>query len=313
MANMITTQCGKSMNNMIKGYLDANTSLTTFITAFQLALNTQTSPQLALSCIESSDDQNYQYMLTQLLQKVQKFTTQNPTTAVTLYNSFNEIFVSKIEKIDKLQSNSLKITPTIKNPLIIRGKERSSNKKITSTIELASNKKNSKKDIDASRSQDSIKLDNHQSNDLLGEGIILPYEIEKGYPLYIDFTMLPNRVRSLKYELLKIIKGQQFSEYHIDVVKRIQEIGVLKANSSVLQINYFESFQVTWYYGSKGLAVNLETLTKIFVLETVIRLIAEDFNNISLDAAKKVMIDIIEFGLYVHDDDNTENNQYFSK
>ena len=80
-------------------------------------------------------------MLTRLLQKVQRFTTQHPTTAATLYNSFNEIFVSEIEKLDKLQSNNLKITPTIKNLLIIRRKGHLSNKRITSTIELASNKK----------------------------------------------------------------------------------------------------------------------------------------------------------------------------
>ncbi|RIB12651.1 hypothetical protein C2G38_2100403 [Gigaspora rosea] len=47
-------------------------------------------------------------------------------------------------------------------------------------------------------------------------------------------------------------------------------------------------------------------LAQVLVPETAISLIAEDFNNISLDAAKKVMIDSIEFGLYVHDDDNTE-------
>ena len=41
MADMNTTQRGESMNNMIKGYLDASTSLMTFITAFQLALDAQ--------------------------------------------------------------------------------------------------------------------------------------------------------------------------------------------------------------------------------------------------------------------------------
>ena len=38
---MITTQRKKSMNNMMKGYLDASTSLILFITAFQLALDIQ--------------------------------------------------------------------------------------------------------------------------------------------------------------------------------------------------------------------------------------------------------------------------------
>ncbi|CAG8799861.1 22973_t:CDS:2, partial [Gigaspora rosea] len=80
------------------------------------------------------------------------------------------------------------------------------------------------------------------------------------------------------------------------------------------------------YYGPKGLAVILTTLTDTFVKtkiltanlctpqsssqylaqvlvpETAIRLIAEDFNNISLEAAKEIMIDSIEFGQYVYDD-----------
>ncbi|CAG8552913.1 24220_t:CDS:2, partial [Gigaspora margarita] len=67
-----------------------------------------------------------------------------------------------------------------------------------------------------------------------GEGIIIPYGLKK------------------------------FSEYHVDVVKRIQEMGASKANSSLLQINYFESFQ-PGYYGTKGLAIILETLTEMFV------------------------------------------------
>ena len=41
MADMITTQHDKLMNNLIKGYLDASTSLITFITAFELALDAQ--------------------------------------------------------------------------------------------------------------------------------------------------------------------------------------------------------------------------------------------------------------------------------
>ncbi|CAG8690393.1 22093_t:CDS:2 [Cetraspora pellucida] len=130
------------------------------------------------------------------------------------------------------------------------------------------------------------------------EEIIISYGIEKEYPLHLDFTILPNRVRSLKDELLKIIKEQQYSEYHVNAVKKIQEMGVSKANSSLLQINYFELSQLR-YYGTKGLAIILETLTEI--------LIVENFNNISLDTAKKIIIDSIEFELYVYDnDDNTE-------
>ena len=38
---MTTTQRGESMNNMMKGYLDASTSLMKFIAAFQSALDAQ--------------------------------------------------------------------------------------------------------------------------------------------------------------------------------------------------------------------------------------------------------------------------------
>ncbi|CAG8803756.1 12076_t:CDS:2, partial [Dentiscutata erythropus] len=41
MADMNTTQRGESMNNMLKGYLDASTSLITFLNAFQSALEVQ--------------------------------------------------------------------------------------------------------------------------------------------------------------------------------------------------------------------------------------------------------------------------------
>jgi hypothetical protein len=78
-----------------------------------------------------------------------------------------------------------------------------------------------------------------------GEGTIIPYGIEKGYPLYIDFAKLPNRITELKSDLLKIIKGQRYSEYRVDAVKRIQEIGKSKVDHPLCQINYFESYQVS--------------------------------------------------------------------
>src|SRR6266540_5970192 len=41
MADMISTQRGESMNNLMKGYLDASTSLSEFISAFESALETR--------------------------------------------------------------------------------------------------------------------------------------------------------------------------------------------------------------------------------------------------------------------------------
>ncbi|CAG8463551.1 7835_t:CDS:2 [Scutellospora calospora] len=392
MADMITTQCGESMNNMMKGYLDANTSLTAFIAAFQSALDTQnektkfrvyqqnnfniiykttsiferqaasilttfafkkiqeqlmqsfiykllsrslkfkdmkqkqvkelhifriamqlnleellarlfynrwkknlskeeiinnyivfstsTSQQsTTFSNIELNNDQNYQYLLTQLLQKIQRFILQNPTTAATLYNSFNEKFVSEIEKISISQSNNL-ITSTIKNPLIVHGKGHLSNKRILSTVELASNKKKktSKNKENILESQECINLNNDQ----------------------------PSYIRPLD---------------------KIQHSNIIMISSQG-QDSDSPIQQLPEYYGTKGLAVILKTLTEMFVQtkiltanicspqsssqylaqvlipETAIRLIAEDFNNISLDMAKEIMIDSVEFGLYVYDDSN---------
>jgi len=91
---------------------------------------------------ESSD---FQYMLIRLLQKVQRFTVQNPEVAETLYTSISEIYDSEIEKVNRIQTQNSKVTPTIKNPLVVHGKGRPSNKRITSITELTS-KSNKKKE-----------------------------------------------------------------------------------------------------------------------------------------------------------------------
>lgn len=48
-------------------------------------------------------------------------------------------------------------------------------------------------------------------------------------------------------------------------------------------------------------------LSQVLVPETAIRLIAEDYSNISLDVANEIMIDSIDFGLYVHDFHDDDN------
>ena len=45
-------------------------------------------------------------------------------------------------------------------------------------------------------------------------------------------------------------------------------------------------------------------LSQVLVPETAIRLIVEDYRSISLDVAKEIMVDSVDFGLYVHDDSN---------
>ena len=56
---------------------------------------------------------------------------------------------------------------------------------------------------------------------------------------------IPYRITELKSDLLKIIKGQRYSGFRVDAVKRSQTIGRSKVNSPLFQINYFESFQVS--------------------------------------------------------------------
>ena len=45
-------------------------------------------------------------------------------------------------------------------------------------------------------------------------------------------------------------------------------------------------------------------LSQVLVPETAIRLIVEDYRGISLDVAKEIMVDSVDFGLYVHDDNS---------
>ncbi|CAB4405291.1 unnamed protein product [Rhizophagus irregularis] len=349
-----------------------------------------TLQQLSNNQSNDDQDQNHQYMLTRLLQKIQRFVTQNPIISKTLYVSFNETFTSEVENLNKaqskVQSNTLNIIPTVKNPLVVREKGRPSNKRIKSAGELtdkSNNKKKKKADENANNNMsenlsfdncepiyitqniqplheiqnlttlsqhctlpspqvphfdepdflsNKLNLENDQDkniecpycgetlpnllppkvseylNDISmgkksahtiveqyefylvhkGEGTIIPCGIEKGYPLYIDFAKLPNRITELKSDLLKIIKGQCYSEFRVDAVKRIQEIGKSKPG----------------YYGPKGLEVISKTLIEMFVQpkiltenlcapqsssqylvqvlvpETAIRLIAEDLGGI---------------------------------
>ncbi|CAB4415332.1 unnamed protein product [Rhizophagus irregularis] len=59
----------------------------------------------------------------------------------------------------------------------------------------------------------------------------------------------------IEVRFAKIIKGQRYSEFRVDAVKRIQEIGKSKVGHPLLyQINYFESFNLD-ITGLKGLEV----------------------------------------------------------
>ncbi len=87
------------------------------------------------------------------------------------------------------------------------------------------------------------------------------------------------------------------------------------------------------YYGSKGASIifsslvslfmdtniltmdmtkpqePLEYLNQVLVPETATRLISQDRGGISLEEAREVMEDSVEFGMYVHDIDDELDNE----
>jgi hypothetical protein len=105
---------------------------------------------------------------------------QNPTISKTLYISFNEIFTSEVEKLNKaqskVQSNTLNITPTVKNPLVVRGKGRPSNKRIKSAGELTDKSNNKKK-----------KKANENANNDMSENV----SFDNCEPIYITWNIQP--------------------------------------------------------------------------------------------------------------------------
>ena len=117
---------------------------------------TQTSQHLSLALNNESND--FLYMITRLLQKVQRFVIQNPKVAETLYTFINERYNFEVEKIIKTRTQNSKITPTIKNPLVVQGKGRPSNKRIASTMESTNkpNRKKKKTNENTSKPQESI-------------------------------------------------------------------------------------------------------------------------------------------------------------
>ncbi|CAG8691339.1 3909_t:CDS:2, partial [Funneliformis mosseae] len=305
----------------------------------------------------SNDNQDYQYMLTRLLQKIQRFVTQNPISAITFYTSFNEVFVSEIEKETQTQSNNSNIILTKKI------NENTNNNILESIIDLDNYEStyiaqniviqplNEIQNLSSSPITQSPQF--IESNVFSNESNLEIYQNNNNCP-YCNETLsnplplkvseyLNNisigkisanniveqyefcRITNLKSELLKIIKEQKYSEYHVNAIKKIQEIELSKVNNPLIQINYFESLQ-PGYYGPKGLVIILKILTElfirigiltvdlyilqpssqylfqVFVFKTAIRLIVEDYKGISLNNAKEIMVDSVDFGLYIHND-----------
>ncbi|KAK3827502.1 MAG: hypothetical protein J3Q66DRAFT_276200 [Benniella sp.] len=166
----------------------------------------------------------------------------------------------------------------------------------------------------------------------VAEEKIVPVGIDRNYPLHINFLDLNRRVENMQAELKGIIEGTVPSFYlnrALDNYKRMGTIGA--RNPHVVLANVEQT--MPGYYGSKGAAVLSHILAKLFletniltrelalpqmpteyvqhvlVPETGLRLIVEDrtaFTGndqppISLDEAREIMMDSVEFGNYIHD------------
>ncbi|CAG8760873.1 14367_t:CDS:2, partial [Racocetra fulgida] len=95
---MTTTQRGKSMNNLMKGYIDVTTSLSTFLKAFKSALNQRKENLKFLKYCESVISVQLvtkSLVKKQAMQLLTQYALKKTQTQLletkTFYNSFNEL------------------------------------------------------------------------------------------------------------------------------------------------------------------------------------------------------------------------------
>ncbi|KAI8992034.1 hypothetical protein BDF20DRAFT_810946 [Mycotypha africana] len=171
----------------------------------------------------------------------------------------------------------------------------------------------------------------------------LEYELkplgkERGYPEFIDFEVLPKRVKEVcQKDLDQIISRKLESDYLERALARFKELGE-KARRPEYAIEQFQDY-LPGYYGHKGSEVILDVLNELYlqtgkvkhssfkpltaieVLQQVLvpecglRLIQQDYNeknkNISLEEARKIMRGSTEFGnlMYPKEEDEIESDR----
>ncbi|GBB97117.1 hypothetical protein RclHR1_02920002 [Rhizophagus clarus] len=168
-----------------------------------------------------------------------------------------------------------------------------------------------------------------------GELNIVPLGLLKGYPEYIDFNVLPSRIIKFEKDLVEII-NKNITSYYWDIASSIyKEVGYNKVKAPMMFMNRFEVFQ-PGYYGFNGLYIIINTLMDLFITfnnltkeqtyplnpvdfiyevlvpEVTLRLIQEDRNNnITLEDARKILTDSVEFGVYMHSNEIDIDNSLF--
>ncbi|KAI9308622.1 RTC4-like domain-containing protein [Cunninghamella echinulata] len=93
---------------------------------------------------------------------------------------------------------------------------------------------------------------------------IKPEGIKKGYPIDIDFIQLETRVKNLHSEILKLINQETSCHFRTLAIKAYSKFGKHKARNTISVMNRFED-TLPGYYGPKGAAIMMNTLTTMFL------------------------------------------------
>ncbi|KAF9300382.1 hypothetical protein BGZ74_007952 [Mortierella antarctica] len=163
----------------------------------------------------------------------------------------------------------------------------------------------------------------------MAEMTIVPEGLRKNYPVSINFDGLDARVDQMRGELQDIIEGAVQSRYLERVKKTYKSLGTMGARQPAVMLATVQDTQ-PGYYGSKGAERLLEILVRMFIEPNILtyklahpqrpseyiqqvlipeaglRLIAEDQrkigrHDISLEDARIIMAESVEFGAYMHE------------
>ncbi|KAG0355048.1 hypothetical protein BG005_006022 [Podila minutissima] len=163
----------------------------------------------------------------------------------------------------------------------------------------------------------------------MAEMTIVPEGLRKNYPVSINFDGLDARVDQMRGELQDIIEGAVQSRYLERVKKTYKSLGTMGARQPAVMLATVQDTQ-PGYYGSKGAERLLEILVRMFIEPNILtyklahpqrpseyiqqvlipeaglRLIAEDQrkigrHDISLEDARIIMAESVEFGAYIHE------------
>ncbi|CEP18959.1 hypothetical protein [Parasitella parasitica] len=96
------------------------------------------------------------------------------------------------------------------------------------------------------------------------ELVIKPQGIKEGYPKEIDFEKLEPTIRTFDKELKDVIRRRVHSDYRKLAEEAYEEQGQAKARSTMSLLSRFTA-TLPGYYGPKGAAFILKTLTKMYL------------------------------------------------